>query len=62
MEARGVDKTDVMVHVRKGILLNHINKKGTKECHLQQLEIIVLSEVSHKEKDKHLMIALTRGD
>lgn len=57
-----MDKTDVMVHVRKGILLNHINKKGTKECHLQQLEIIVLSEVSRKEKDKHLMIALTRGD
>lgn len=61
MEARGVDKIDV-VHVRNGILLHHINKKGTKECHLQQLEIIVLSKVSHKDKDKHLMIALTCGD
>lgn len=56
-----MDKIDV-VHVRNGILLHHINKKGTKECHLQQLEIIVLSKVSHKDKDKHLMIALTCGD
>ena len=58
---RGMDKRDV-VHVCNGILLHHVNKQGTKYCHLVQLEIIVLSEVSRQEKDKYHMISLTCGN
>ena len=40
-------------------------QKRMKECHVQatwmDLEVVILSEVSQKDKDKHRMSSLARG-
>ena len=54
---RRIDKD--VVHTYKGILLSHIqNKILPFAATWMQLEIIILSKVSQKEKDKY-MISLT---
>ena len=57
-----MDKEDV-VHMYNGILLSH--KKNPKimpfAATVIELEIIILSEVSQKEKDKYHMISLICG-
>ena len=45
-----------ITHTHNGILLNC--KKKMEFCHLQQL---MLSEISHTEKDKYCMISLICG-
>ena len=60
-----MDKEDV-VHVYNGILLSHEKNKNKNKIMLvaatwMQLEIIILSEVSQKEKDKYHMISLICG-
>ena len=51
-----MDKED-MVHIYSGILLNHKkNKKMPLRATWMQLEIIILIEVS--QKDKYLIISL----
>ena len=58
---RLMDKKDV-VHVRDGILLSHKRNEMMPFAATQlQLEIIILSEVSQKEKDKYHMISLVCG-
>ena len=53
-----MDREDV-VHVYNGILLNHKkNEIMPFAATWIQLEIIILSESSHKEKDKYRMILL----
>ena len=56
-----MDKQDV-VHVYSGIRLSH-KTNGTMSfaATQMQLEIIIPSEVSHKEKGKYHMISLIRG-
>ena len=56
-----MDKEDV-VHIYSGILLSHKkewNNAIVATC--MDLEIIILNEVSQKDKDKCLMISLTYG-
>ena len=56
---RGMDKED-MVHTHKGILLSH--KRNTFESVLMRwmnLEPIIQSEVSQKEKDKYRILMRT---
>ena len=54
-----MDKEDV-VHVYNGILLSHKRNKIMPFAETwMQLEIIILSEVSQKEKDEYRMISLT---
>ena len=51
-----------MIHTYNGILFSL--KKDTIMPFTatgMQTEILILSEVSHKEEDKYLRIALTRG-
>ena len=49
-----------MVHIYNGILFSH--KKIMPFAATQmKLEIVILNEVSQKEKDKHHMISLIRG-
>ena len=48
-----------MVHIYNGILLGHEIRPFAATW--MQLEIIILSEVSQKEKDKYHMISLTCG-
>ena len=56
-----MDKEDV-VHIYNGILLSHKeNKVMPVAATWMQTEVIVLSEVSQKEKDKYHTIALTCG-
>ena len=56
---RLVGKEDV-VYIHNGIFLSHKrNERMPFAATWMDLEIIVLSEVSHKEKDKY-MISLTR--
>ena len=58
---RGMDKEDV-VHIYNGILLNHkMNEIMPFGATWMDLEIIILSEVGQKEKDKYCMISLTCG-
>ena len=56
-----MDKEDV-VHLYNVILLSH-KKKEIMPCAeaWMQLEVIILSEVSQKEKDKYHMISLICG-
>ena len=57
----GVDKEDV-VHLYNGILLSHKkNEIMPFAATWMELEIIILSEVSQKEKDKYHMISLICG-
>ena len=56
-----MDKEDV-VHIYNGILLSHKkNKIMPFAATWMDLEIIILSEVSKKEKDKYPMIDLICG-
>ena len=56
-----MDKEDV-VHIYNGILLSHRkNKIMPFAATWMDLEIITLSELSQKEKDKYHMILLTCG-
>ena len=58
---RLMDKKDV-VHVRDGILLSHKRNEMMPFAATQlQLEMIILSKVSQKEKDKYHMISLVCG-
>ena len=58
---RGMDKEDV-VDRYNGILLSHKkNVLKPSASTWMDLEIIILSKVSQKEKDKHHMISLIRG-
>ena len=53
---------EVVVHIHNGILLSH--KKNTFESVLMRwmnLEPIIKTEVSQKEKDKYHMISLITG-
>ena len=51
-----------VVHVYNGILLSHKKSKILPfSATGMDLEIIILSEVSQKEKDKYHMISLIRG-
>ena len=51
-----------MVHVHNGILLSHEKDEITPfAATWMQLEILTLSEVSQKEKDKYHMISLITG-
>ena len=53
-----MDKEDV-VHIYNGILLSHKkNEVMPFAATWMDLEIIILSEVSEKEKDKYHMISL----
>ena len=55
------DKEDV-VHIYNGILLSHKkNEIMPFVATWMELQIIILSEVSQKEKDKYHMILLIRG-
>ena len=57
-----MDKEDV-VHIYNGILLSHKKEKGImlSAATWMQLEIIILSKASQKEKDKYHMISLICG-
>ena len=51
-----------MVHIYSGILLSHKKEEIMPSAATwMQLEIIRLSEISQKEKDKYHTIALTCG-
>ena len=51
-----------MVHIYNGILFSHKKEKLMPFAAAWiELEIVVLSEVSHKEKDKYHMIARICG-
>ena len=51
-----------MLYIHNGLLLNHRKKEILPfAATWMQLEIIILSEVSHKEKDKYHMISLICG-
>ena len=54
-----MDKEDV-VHIYNGIVLSHKKERSnaTFAATWMQLEIIILSEVSQKEKDKYHRISL----
>ena len=56
-----MDKEDV-VHIYNGILLSHKKSEIMPfAATWMDLEIIILSEVSQKEKDKYHMISLICG-
>ena len=51
-----------VAHIYNGILLSHKkNKTMPFAATWMQIEVIILSEVSQKEKDKYHMISLTCG-
>ena len=51
-----------MVHIYNGILLSHKKDKIMPLAATWiQLEILILSEISEKEKDKYHMISLLGG-
>ena len=54
--------TEDVVHIYNGILLSHKkNEIMPFAATWMQLEMIILSEVSQKEKDKYHMISLMCG-
>ena len=58
---RGMDKEDV-VHIYNGILLSHKRIEIVPSAATwMDLEIIILSEVSQREKDKYHRISLICG-
>ena len=50
-----------MVHLGNGILLSHKKETMPFAATWMELEIIILSKVSQKQKDKYHMISLTCG-
>ena len=50
---------EIVVYIDKGILFSHT--KRMKSCHWMDLEGIMLSEISQREKDKYQMISLICG-
>ena len=51
-----------MVYIRNGILFSHKKiKRMPFEATWMELETLILSEVSQKEKDKYHMISLISG-
>ena len=59
--SRGMDKEEV-VHIYNGILLSHKRERmlfGITTW--MDLELVILSEVSQMEKDKHHVISLVCG-
>ena len=51
-----------MVHIYNGILLSHKKNKVTPfAVTWMQLEIIILSDVNQKEKDRYHMLSLKHG-
>ena len=58
-----MDKEDVVyISIYNGILVSHKkNKIMPLAATRMQLEIIILREVTQKEKDKHHMVSLTCG-
>ena len=51
-----------MVHIYNGILLSHKKDKIMSfAATWMELETLILSEVSQKEKDRHHMISLIYG-
>ena len=57
---RGMDKKDV-VHIYNGLLAIKMNEIMPFAATWMDLEIIILSEVSQKEKDKYHVISLICG-
>ena len=57
---RGIDKNDVM-YIYNGILTIKNNEIMPFAATWMDLEIIILSEVSHTEKGKYHMISLLCG-
>ena len=57
---RRTDKDDV-AHIYNGILLGHEKETRPSAATWMDLEMITLSEVCQTEKDRHLVISLTRG-
>ena len=57
---RGLDSEEV-VYIHNGILLSHKNKIMPFAATRRELEILKLSEVSQKDKDKYHMISLITG-
>ena len=58
---RRMDKEDV-VHIYNGILVSHKkNEIMPIAATWMDLEIVILSEVNQKEKEKYYMILLTCG-
>ena len=57
---RGVDQEDV-VHIHSGMLLNHKKENNAICLNMDELETLILSEVSQKEKEKHHMISFISG-
>ena len=56
-----MDKEDV-VHIYNGILLSHKKEPNNAICsNMMDLEMIILSEVRQKKKDKYHMISLICG-
>ena len=53
---RGMDKEDVGCILHSGILLSQKNEIMTFAAAWMDLEIIILSKVSHTKKDKYHMI------
>ena len=57
----GMDKEDV-IHIYNGILFSHKkNKIMSFSATWMDLDTVILSEVSHKEKDKYHTISLICG-
>ena len=50
-----------MVYIHNGILLSHKKNEMPFTATWMQLEILILSEESQKEKDKYHMISLICG-
>ena len=57
----GIKDKENMVHIHNGTLLNHKKEIMPFAAIWMDLEIIILREVSQKEKDKYHMIWLTSG-
>ena len=58
---RGMDKEDV-VHIYNGILLSHRKEQNNAICcNMDGPRDVILSKVSHTQKDKYHMIPLICG-
>jgi len=55
-----MDKEGV-VHIYSGILLGHKKERMPSTATWMQLEILILSGISQKEKDKYRMISFIWG-